>query len=82
MLIYPYMLTDAATQAGMKVPDDPENFDKGVYPHFFVFCNVQLNRPVEHGEHWENAKVIAKIPDEQITKVTVQDLIDLGLSHP
>jgi hypothetical protein len=30
------------------------------------------------GDHWENAKVVAGVPDGKIKTVSVQDLIDIG----
>lgn len=45
------------------------------------FCAVQLGRRMGAlNEHWDNAKVIAAIPDNEIKKVSLNDLIDLGLS--
>lgn len=81
MLAFPSMLTSAAEQAGMKFPSDPDDFSPEEFPHFQVFCSVQLGRRMNDlSEHWDNAKVIAAIPDEEIKKVSLDDLIDRGLS--
>lgn len=81
MLAFPAMLVTAAENAGITVPDDPENYDSDAFPHFSVFCLSQLCRPVVyHGEHWDNAKVIAAIPETEIRQVTLVDLLDRGLS--
>ena len=83
MIVYPGMLEEVARRAGMKVPEDPEDFDEEEYPHFNVFCEVQLCRPVcYHGEHEHNARVVAKIPLSKIKKVTLKDLIKAGLVYP
>jgi len=79
MMAFPSMLVGAAAKAGMKVPPDADDFDAAEFPHFAVFCNVQLCRPVRMGEHWDNAKVIAAIPDEKIMQVTLMEMIALGL---
>ena len=79
MMAFPGMLVPAAEQAGMKVPEDPDEFDAEEFPHFQVFCNAQLCRPMTPGEHWENAKVIAEIPDAEIRMLTLPDLIGRGL---
>lgn len=79
MIAFPGMLVAAAEQAGMKTPDNPDDFDREDYKHFQVFCNAQLCRPMSPGEHWDNAKVIAEIPEEEITTVTLADLIDRGV---
>lgn len=82
MLAFPGMLVEAAKKVGMKVPEDPDNFDKNKFPHFVVFCNAQLCRPVcYHGEHWDNAKIIAAIPDDKIMEVSLNDLLKEGLSY-
>lgn len=86
MLAFPGMLIDAAVSAGMAVPPEEQvdemKFDVNLYPHFFVFCMIQLARPVAyHGEHWENAKVISSVPESDIRRVTLDNLIEKGLSY-
>lgn len=52
MLAFPAMLVASARKAGMRTPDNPENFNGVDYPHFQVYCNVQLGstmlRPDSH----------------------------------
>lgn len=81
-MIYPSMLVEAAAKAGMDVPPNPADFDAKKYPRFDIFCKVQLCRPIIWGEHWDNAKVVARIPEEKLATVTLQDLIDDGLAYP
>lgn len=81
MIAFASMLVSAAEKAGMKVPSKPDDFvkEKDNCPHFYVFCVVQLGAAVSyHGCHWDNAKIIANIPDDQILSVTFNDLISLG----
>lgn len=86
MLAFPSMLGSAAEKAGINVPnfenlEDDWHFDPEEFPHFHVFCIAQLGRPmVSMGEHWENAKVIAAIPDDEIRSVSLEYLLDRGLS--
>ena len=74
----------AAEQARMKHPDLEldEKWDAAEFPHFTVFCNVQLGRPITWGEHWENAKIIEqflmKILKQSITKIT-RSWIDVSI---
>ena len=84
MMAFPSMLLEPAAQAGMSHPTgdfDEENLDsiKEEYPHFFIFCQLQLGRRMEPGEHWENAKVIAKIPTKELVKMTVEDFRKRGV---
>lgn len=80
MILYPGMLVSAAEKAGMKVPPNPDGeWNKDEYPHFNIYCLVQLARPIRWGEHWDNAKVVAAIPNDKLDSVTLQDLIENGL---
>jgi len=80
MLVFPGMIAESARQAGMKVPADPDGkWSPEDYPHFHVFCNMQLCRSLaDFGAHWDNAKVIAALSDEDVRKVTKDDLISRG----
>ena len=79
MIAFPMLLIGPAMEAGMSVPDDPDSEDKDTYPHWFVFLEMQLGRPMPSpNSHWENAKVVAGIPDENIRLVTPEDLDRLG----
>jgi hypothetical protein len=74
------MLIEAAKQAGMKVPKDQDAFDPMKFPHFHVFCNVQLGRAMTSWtEHWDNAKVVAKISEKKLTTITLPEIIKMGL---
>ena len=78
MIIYPSQLIPAAEEAGMKVPS-LEEFDPEQYPHFAVFCNAQLCRPLTSwNEHWENAKVVASITEDKIKLITPVELTARG----
>ena len=88
MLAFQSMIHSAAEKAGMKVPatelldavDDEPTWNPEEYPHFQVFCHAQLGRSVfRHGQHWDNAKIIAAIPIEEIKTVTFEGLIAKGL---
>ena len=80
MIAFPGILAAAAEQAGMKVPPDAENFKPADYPHFHVFCTVQLGAPMPRPDaHWENAKLIASLGPRKIKTVTYQQLLDMGL---
>lgn len=61
MMAFPSMLVEAAEKAGMEVPENPDGGDfQETHPHFHVFCTLQLGRPINWGEHWENAEIIAR----------------------
>jgi hypothetical protein len=81
MIAFPGMLIPAAESAGMKVPPNPEEFKAENFPHFQVFCNVQLGAPMPYPVAvWDNAKVIASVSDAKITKITHKELKKLGLA--
>lgn len=83
MIAFPIMLVEAAYQANMSVPPDPDKFEevKDEYPHFYVYCILQLARPIRMGEHWDNAKVIAGIPLQQLKTMNLEDFIAKGLEY-
>lgn len=78
MIAFPSMLTNAAAEVGMKIPEDPDDFVPDEFPRFHLFCQTQLGKAMSHGAHWENAKVIMKIPEENLRTVTMTDLETLG----
>ena len=80
MMAFPSMLESAAKQAGMSVPPEPDDdFDIEKFPHFHVFCLLQPCRPIQWGEHWENAKIIAAIPAKKLKTMTLEDFLAKGL---
>jgi hypothetical protein len=82
MMAFPSMLVGAAEKAGIKIPSQPDGKWKSKdFPHFHIFCNVQLCRPIRWGEHWENAEVIAAIPETELESIKLGDLIARGLHY-
>lgn len=79
MIATPYGLISPAEKAGIKVPNDVDNYDPEEYKHFHLFLCAQLGAPMPTStSHWENAKVIAKIPEDKIKTITAEELEDLG----
>lgn len=80
MFAFPSMLLPMAEKAGIATPADPDaNYDMRDYPHFAVFCLMQLGTPFpDIHTVWENAEIIASVPDDHIMKVTAQELLDNG----
>lgn len=88
MLVFPSMLLGACDLERIPRPDREDLDDIELseiaedFPHFYVFCSVQLCRPLSYwGEHWENAKVISSIPDDKIREITLEELLDMGLAY-
>lgn len=85
MLAFPSMLVAPALKAGMTTPDDHllhGEFDtfKETHPHFFVFCLLQLARPMTAPtEHWDNAKVVAEVPLDRLKTMTVRNWRSAGV---
>ena len=79
MMLFPSMLVPAAELAGIKVPENPDDFDKNQFPHFAVFCTLQLARPMQSGEHWENAEIIAKITEQDVKTKDLEFFLGKGL---
>jgi hypothetical protein len=80
MIAFASMLVPHAKSAGMKVPKDPENFDANRYPHFYVYLEIQIGRPIVHNtSHYDNARIIAGIPSSKIKTVSLEELFAMGV---
>jgi len=89
MIAFPGMLLEPARQAGMATPSAPrwdgEDLEsiKDEFPHFYVFCRLQLGRSMSSwNEHWENAEVIADIPEDELKQMDPMDFIRRGVQLP
>lgn len=81
MIALPSMLMEPAKRAGMKVPEDPDNFDPNEYPHWDVYLKVQIGAPMPNWTaHWDNAQVIASVSEDKIKSITYNDLLEMGLA--
>lgn len=80
MIAFPELLVKPATEAGMKVPANVSKYDTSEYPHFAVFCALQLGTAMLYPSvHFDNAKLIAGILDDKIKNITLNDCIELGI---
>ncbi len=84
MIAFPGMLVGPAKEAGMKVPDDPEDFIAEDYVRFQIYLAFQLGAPLPYpSAHWDNAKIIADLTDEELQTVTVGEMMGrLALGFP
>lgn len=81
MIALPEVLAVVARESGMKVPEDLNNYDKDEFPHWHVYLTLQLGAPMPHpSAHWDNAKVIAKIPPNQIRKISMKNIMERGFA--
>lgn len=90
MLVFQNLIVPAAKGAGMKVPPEDlldkgnasgeSTWDRNEYPHFFIFCILQLGRSMSSPtQHWENAKAIVKIPETDLRTMTAEMFIAAGV---
>ena len=81
MFAFEDMFEPMAKKSGMKIPKDREDYDPNKYPHWHVLLTTCLGQPMPYpGCHWDNAKIIADIPEEELMKLTYDQLIEKGLS--
>ena len=81
MIAFPAMLVASAKAAGIKVPENPDDYNVEEYPHFTIFCNMQLGSPMPSWSvHWGNATVIAEIPDDKVRTITAKEILDMGFA--
>ena len=75
MIVIPSALVPAAEDAGIKVPENLEDFDSDKYPHWHVFMSAQLGVSMPSpGCHFENAKIIAALSDKEVLTITMKQL--------
>lgn len=80
MISFRGLLINPAKEAGIKIPDNPDEYAIPDYPHWHVYCALQLGRRIPTmTEHWSNAKIISAIPDEIIKTITVGAVKALGI---
>jgi hypothetical protein len=85
MIALATMLVGPAEDAGIEVPPELKNesgkeeWDAEKYPRFTLFASAQLGQPMPSPtSHWDNAKVIAAIPEAKLKKITMKQLISRG----
>ena len=78
--VFPEMFRNHIDNSNLKLPDDFENFDPEEFPHFNVFILTHLGNIFDVNDLRENANIIANIPEEDIRKVSYNDLIAMGVS--
>ena len=88
MIAHPDILANIAAKQGIKVPEkahkifdiDVDQTIKNKYPHFYVFCALQLFRKMSNWDQpHHNAKVIASLKTEDLMKMTVDDYVRAGV---
>ena len=84
MLVFPEMLIEPATKAGIRTPPLSEvmnnTWPSHEYPHWTVFCNIQIGGSLpDSSSHHVNAEIISKIPDNKIKTVSVEEMMSMGL---
>lgn len=84
MLMLPSMLLSACADSGIPTPGDTVDdtgYDPEEFPRFHLFCLYQLCRPCRWGEHFDNAEVIANVPEAKLKTITLEELIALGFEY-
>lgn len=80
MIAFPFMLVGPAQQAGILTPPDPENYEPNEFKHWHLFRMVQLGQSMPSPDsHWENAKIIAALPEDDVTTITWEVLKIKGI---
>jgi len=75
----PVMFENHIENSRLIKPVDFEDYNPNEYPHFHVFMSLHLGHTIDHTTLEENANIIADIPDDEIRKVTIGQLVDKGL---
>ena len=79
MIADPILLVKPAEEAGISVPLDVDHYDEKDYPHWDVFCAMQLGSSMPDWScHFHNAKVISQIDGAEIRQITADEIIERG----
>lgn len=73
------MFKNHIDDSNLKMPENFEEYDPEEYPHFHVFMIMHLGQLIEISALKDNANIISAISDEDIKKITPEDLFNLGL---
>ena len=81
MFAFAEMLVPAAKAAGIKLPEDVNNYNKNEFPHWFIYTALQLGAPMPYmSAHIDNAKIIAGIPEDKLKTMVLSDFEALGIN--
>jgi hypothetical protein len=79
MIAHSELLVNSAVDAGIDIPDDLDNYEPSEYLRWHIFCVAQLgSRQPYAGCHIDNAKIIAGIPESELSELNMDDLISKG----
>jgi len=81
MICFPGLLVRYATDAGIKVPEEPDKtWDIRTFAHFHLLCVITLDRPgFQLGDTCvHNAKIIATLSKKEVQKLSVAELREKG----
>lgn len=76
---FPEMFKVHIKDSNLKLPKDFEKYNREEYPHFYIFIELHCARPININTLKDNANIIASISDEEIKKVTIEQLLKMGL---
>jgi hypothetical protein len=84
MMAFPGMIADDAKAGGIKVPEDHDgDYDPEEYPAWHILCCISLGVPINWGtaHDWvrHNAKIISKIPVDELKTLTAGGFVDKGV---
>lgn len=78
---FPEMFLNYIEGSGLKIPKDLKNYDPQEYPHYSVFEKLHLGIPIDIYSLHDNAKIIAKLTNDEIKTITLNQLIDKGFCY-
>lgn len=79
MIAHPAMLVGPAKKAFIPVPENYDDYDSDEFPHWNLFCLMQLGQPMPSWTaHHHNAHIIARISDEEILTISPKQVMKRG----
>lgn len=78
MIAFVELLEEPARQAGIKVPE-ADKWKKEDFLRWHIFISAQLGQSMPSPScHWENAKVVAAIPEGELKTINLKQLYERG----
>ena len=79
MFAFEEMFHNHIKNSGMLIPENSKTYNPFEFPHYYVFMNLHCGQTINTDHLYDNAKLIASIPFEELKDMTLQDFINKGL---
>jgi hypothetical protein len=79
MFCFAEMLLPHIKDSKISLPEDLNVYSRRRYPHWHIFKATHLGVAIDPSTLAGNADIVAKLTDEEVKTVTIEDLIAKGM---